>query len=219
MSKFYEVVSSFKDKCIRHDVMEAGIPEPVAHRYIAMRMGMTFPSDNGQGAFCVIGQEMPDKMEHNPEGPLHLLDEHVHQGLSLDEFFNKATDSYSLLCCSDLYCDTSNQPMHTGLLDFLDRAKINYVTIYDAPYRDSFYGGLAVCHDWWKAGKLILHPDSLTRLQLRGITKEDLKNDPWVKFPLVDCLRHVLSGYKKYPPSPPMLMGAYGSFRDAGWML
>jgi hypothetical protein len=200
MADFYKVVPTDAEVAatglIVHVVPEG--TELTKVRYTSVRMGLSFPSKEAKGAYVVLGQEWLDSRLYTGTGRLLLLDEYQYQDLSLDRFFEKLTDSFTLLMCDTLYAEEI-EPYHTALSDFCDKHRLN-VDLISPPYADDFFAGLSIANDWFKKNRLELDQSSMTRAELKSITKEDLDNSPEARFPLVNSLRHLVSGFRKYPP-------------------
>ena len=216
MADFYHCIASEGGRHIIHEV-DIGGGAIRKERYIGVRLGVSWPTQKAKGAYVVLGQPVQDRLDaFSP--PLTLLDEYEYNGLSLDEFFGRLTDSYSLLSCEIIYCDTDNQSLYTAFLDYLDRHRLGYVTTIGAPYLKDFFAGISVANDWLTARKLELHKDSLTRAELRSISREDLRQEPELRFPLANALRFAIAGFRKFPARPPITIGR--SFDvNHGWML
>ena len=216
MADFYHCINSESGRYIIHEV-DIGAGAIEKEKYIGVRLGVNWPTEKSKGAYVALGQPVQDRLDVFAP-PLTLLDEYVYDGLSLDEFFGRLTDSYSLLSCEIVYCDTDNQALYTALLDYLDRHHLGYVTAIGAPYLKDFFAGISVANDWLTARKLELHKDSITRAELRSISREDLQQDPALRFPLANALRFAISGFRKFPARPPITIGRPGNMSN-GWML
>ena len=199
---------------IVHHVLNGDVEQ--TFRYVSVRAGVSFPSQEAPGAFVVIGQELDDKLEVAPT-PLVLLDEAVFTGLSVDGFWDKVTDAVVLHDAKPIYFDTQDEANLNAFQDYCNRKKLN-IDYLGAPWPDNFFTGLSTANDWWSEGRLILDKTSQVRNQLKSITRADLKESPETKFPLVNALRHVLSGFRKYPPSKPLKLGMPMGMKE-GWML
>jgi len=215
MVPWYHIVNSDSTgRFIIHIVMNGNVEEKI--RYVSVRAGVSFPSQDGKGAFVVVGQEMDDKLETAPT-PLVLLDEWEFPGLSVDQFWDRVSDSLVLYGVKPVYFDATDETNLHVFMDYCDRRKLN-VDYQAAPFVDNFFAGLSTCNDWLREGRLDLHKTSVTRDTLRNITRTDLQNSPETKFPLVNALRHCLSGFRKYPPVKPFNLGRMG-YEKNSWML
>jgi hypothetical protein len=168
----------------------------------------------------VIGQEIQDKLEALP-GPLILLDEWEFSGLGIDTFWDQVTDSLSLHEARPVYFDIADESNVAAFQDYLNRRKLS-VDYSPAPWADNFFTGLATCNDWLREGRLDLNKSSLARAQLKNIKRDDLRDTekPERKFPLVNALRHVVSGFRKIPSSRPLRMGEFKNLGGTGgWMI
>jgi hypothetical protein len=219
MVPWYTLVSSdTSGKHIVHVIQNGGHEQTI--RYVSVRAGVSYPSEIAPGAFCVVGQEMDDKLETGPS-LLTLLDEWEYSGLSVDNFWNKVTDSLVLNAVSPLYLDERVQYEANlrAFQDYCDRMHLK-IDFAFAPWSDNFFTGLSTANDWLSTGRLDLDKSSRTREQLKSITRDDLLDSPETKYPLVNALRHVLSGFRKYPPMKPLIPGKYtGYSREGGWMV
>jgi len=206
--------SDSSGRFIIHTILNGGVEEQI--RYLSVRAGVSFPSQDAAGAFVVVGQELDDKYETAP-APLVLLDEWEFTGLSVDTFWDKVTDAVVLHDAKPIYFDTQDEANLLAFQDYCNRKKLN-IDYLNAPFADNFFTGLSTANDWWSEGRLILDKTSQVRNQLKSITRADLKESPETKFPLVNALRHVLSGFRKYPPSKPLKLGMPMGMKE-GWML
>ncbi len=215
MVPWYNIINSDSTgRFIIHIVSNGGVEERI--RYVSVRAGVSFPSQDAKGAVVVIGQEMDDKLEVNPT-PLVLLDEWEFSGLSVDKFWDQVTDAVILHGARPVYFDVEDEANLLAFQDYCSRKKLN-VDYQAAPYVDNFFAGLSTCNDWLREGRLDLHKTSKTREELKNITREHLRDSPETKFPLVNSLRHVLSGFRKYPPSKPLSLGMMGERNPDAWM-
>lgn len=210
---WYELVKSEDVK--RHVIHE--LADGTVLRYQSVRGACSFPGESA-GSFVILGMEMDDKLETAPP-PLVLLDEGLIEGISVDAFWSQVTDAVVAACASPLYLDLEDEPAMSAFYDFKSRNNVN-VDIAQAPWVDRFRLGLGTCMDWLKEGRLDLHKDSLTRKELRSVERESLTDKPEQRFPLVNALRHCLSGFRKYAPTRPFEPGKYaGSGVQHGWMV
>ena len=215
MVHWYNLINSDSSgRFIIHIVMNGNDEDRI--RYVSVRAGVSFPSQDAAGAFCVVGQEMDDKFETAP-APLVLLDEWEFPGLSVDGFWDKVSDALVLHGAKPVYFDTEDEANLLAFQDYCSRKKLN-IDYLAAPFADNFFTGLSTANDWLREGRLDLHKTSLVRNQLKSLTREDLRDSPETKFPLVNSLRHVLSGFRKYPPSKPLSLGMMGERSPSAWM-
>jgi hypothetical protein len=215
MVPWYNLINSDSTgKFIIHIILNGTVEDKI--RYVSVRAGVSFSSEEAPGAFVVVGQEMDDKNEVAPT-PLTLLDEWEFSGLSVDQFWDKASDALVLHGASPVYFDTQDEANLNAFQDYCSRKKLN-IDYLAAPFADNFFTGLSTANDWLRERRLDLHKTSKTREQLKNITREHLRDSPETKFPLVNALRHVLSGFRKYPPSKPLSLGMMGCKQDS-WML
>jgi hypothetical protein len=178
-------------------------------RYTAVRCGLSWPSAEASGFYVVLGEEWrgPTIYEgrEGEKGKLILLKEQEIESPLLNELLPRITDDCTQFACEKVYTDLSEN--FEGYAEFYHRyiydKNINYGRLCDAPYSDAanFLLGVSIIKIWLKDVLLELPPDSLTRNQLRGLSDEDLKDSPEVKFPAVNALRHSVNAFYKFRPS------------------
>ncbi len=219
MADFYQIFKSEDTgKHVVHFIRNGNIEE--TRRYASVRAGVSFPSEEGSGAFCIIGQELQDKFEVF-SGPLRLLDEWEFSGFSVDQFWDRVSDSIVLHIARPVYFDIQDEANLLAFRDYCSRRKPN-LDHQEAPFANNFFTGLATCNDWLREGRLDLPKTSMVRSQLKSITRNDLKDteNPGKKFALINALRHVCSGYRKFPDTPPLAFGEnFGHGHPQGWMV
>ena len=216
MVEWYKIISSeVTPKHTVHRVMVGGREETIL--YASVRAGVSFPGEECPGALIVIAQETDDKFESSSPR-LFLLDELEFGGLSVDRFWDAVTDALVLHHAAPLYLDIKDEVNLAALQDFCSRRDLN-IDWQEAPFADNFFTGLATANDWLAQGRLELDKASRVRAQLKDVRQEDLRDKPAQRFPLVNAMRHVLSGFRKFPPAKPLELGrSMKHYGKGGWM-
>jgi len=175
-------------------------------RYLDVRAGLSWPTATSPVYYCVLGEEYDERnkyegVEH--KGTLKLLSEHESPGISLDEILAKFTDDTSLLRCSRIFVDMSDE--YDGYVESFREFVIGIHRsgyLHPAPYADNFLLGVTWIQDWTKSGKLSIPEMTIVRSQLKGITKADLAESPETNFYAVNALRYVVAAFHKMRPNP-----------------
>ena len=206
----YNVVKAKKaENGIITHILDMGDGKQKTVRYYDVRAGLSWPTVTSPGYYCILGEEYyeTDRYEGaKRKGNLTLLAEHEFPGISLDELFGKLTDDTSLVRCSRIFADMSDE--YSGYIDsfrtFVTGIK-NSGYPDQAPYADNFLLGVSRIRDWTKSGKLDIPEKTIIRSQLKGISKADLADSPETIFYAVNALRFVVGAFFKHRPinNPP----------------
>ena len=203
----YNVVEARKTKTgiITH-ILDAGNSENETVRYSDVRTGLSWPTAESPGYYCILGEEYHEDNKYEgmkSKGNLKLLSEHESPGISLDELFAKLTDDTSLLRCSRIFTDMSDE--YDGYVESFREFVIGIKHsgyLHPAPYADNFLLGVSWIQDWTKSGKLSIPEKTIVRSQLKHITKSDLADSPEVDFYAINALRYVVAAFHKMRPNP-----------------
>lgn len=173
-------------------------------RYSDVRAGLSWPTAVSPGYYCILGEEYHEKTRYegsDHKGKLKLLSEREFSGISLNELFAKLTDDTSLLHCSRIFTDMSDEYLGCieAFRDFtLDIRSGGYIS--EAPYADNFMLGVSWIQDWTRTARLDIPEKSVIRSQLKRITKADLADSPETRFYAINALRFVVGAFHKIRP-------------------
>jgi hypothetical protein len=176
-------------------------------RYTAAHCGLSWPSAEASGFYVIVAEEWrgPTIYEgHESEkGKLILLKEQEIASPLLNELLPRITDDCTQFACEKVYTDLSEN--FEDYAEFYRRyiydRNISYGHLCDAPYFSNFLLGISIVEQWLKDVLLELPEESITRHQLRGLSIEEIKDSPEVRFPAVNALRHAVSAFYKFRPS------------------
>ena len=206
----YSVVKAEKaeNRIITH-ILDMGNGETKTVQYSDVRAGLSWPTPTSPGYYCILGEEHHEINKY--EGVkrttnLKLLSEREFPGISLDELFAKLTDDTSLLRCSRIFTDMSDE--YDGYVELFREFVIGIKHsgyLNPAPYTEVFFLGVSRILDWTKSGKLDIPEKTFVHSQLKGITKADLADSPETIFYAVNALRFVVGAFFKHRPinNPP----------------
>lgn len=208
--KTWNITSAKKLKQIQ--AIELIITEPISgheekRKFQDIRGGISWPTAKAPGYFCIVGQEYvpPDYMGNKVvPGKKLLLTEFQSDGLNMQPFYEKIMDRTNQMLCSCLYAELTAGKITCGYeSDFEEHARLRGTftcRIDDAYDADNFVLGLSRIKDNIHSKFLIIPEDSLIINELRGITQQDLEEQPAILFPAINGLRHALSSFYRDPP-------------------
>ena len=202
----YNVVEAQKagNGIVTH-ILDMGGGETKLVHYSDVRAGLSWPTATSPGYYCILGEEYHESnkfegMERKDN--LKLLSEHESQGMSLDELFSKLTDDTSLLRCSKIFTDMSDE--NTGYVESFREFVVgikNGGYLDEAPYADNFLLGVSWIQDWTKSGKLDIPEKTIVRSQLKQITKAGIADSPETNYYAFNALRFVVGAFHKFRPN------------------
>ncbi|MBN1841680.1 MAG: hypothetical protein JW883_05285 [Deltaproteobacteria bacterium] len=177
--------------------------------YSAVRCGLSWPSTEASGFYVILAEEYVDQTrfegQKRPRGKLRFLKEREHPSVFLDKLFVNLTDDCALFHCGTVYSDldvTREKDAEFYREWTYEKKIIHGKALEEAPYFDNFALGLSLIRRWVSDGLLELPEDSITRKQLKNITKADVDTLPPARVHAINALRFVVAAYHKYPPGP-----------------
>ena len=193
-------------------------------RYLAVRGGVAWATNESPCFWCVIGQVWVDPNIYAIEEPVfELLAECSDNGLDIDTRYGGLLDDATVYKCH-YYADLSGdfETEFEAYRDFLSRGSYNHGALLSAPYADRFRLGIELIKSLIKARRLEIPKETVTFEQLSRITEYDLA-DPACRqrFYAIEGLRHVMASFKRDPAivmESPSFQGSLTNL-DRGWML
>ena len=188
----------------------------------AVRMGVSWPAADVPGAFVTVGRQFA-KVDPE-EDTLELLAECEFNELSLEKFFSEIVEYYLLYGVGEIYLDMDESACFLPWQDFASIPGSRSISYIDAPYKKNPFAGISNVKDSLRRNKLILPQGSKVREQASKLELQDLTDDLSKRFPLVEALRYVVSGFSKDPPRAPIrvpgMRGVRTNYADrsTSWM-
>ena len=203
--KFDNVTHSRKlpDGAIELTISDPISDQPTAkERFAAIRGGVSWPTPEAPAYFCVVGQlyKDPDAKE---AGERLLMAEYQSDSFTLTKFYDKLLDAAVQLNCQELYSIIPENRSACGFThDFTHHCSEHAPNIYlSAAYDpDNFMLGMSRIRESLENASLSLPDDSVIKLQLLGLTREDVEGKPEDRFHAINGLRHVLGSFYRYEP-------------------
>lgn len=178
--------------------------------YAAIRASLSWPTEEASGYFIILGEEWTGggtvyEGQKQKQGKIILLSELEVQSPFLDDTLKPLSDECSLVGCSDVYAEFSEEPeqnMEDVMLarEFLNDQKIS-VSLLPAPYHTKFKTGVDIIRFYLSNALLDLPESSLASQQLTTLSQTDLIDKPEVKFVAINGLRFAMGAFHKYGPS------------------
>ena len=198
-----------KTRKLSDDSIELSISDPFSDqpetklRFATIRGGISWPTPYAPAYFCIVGQVYKDPEEHKDAGERLLMAEYQSDSFTLNKFYNKLIDTATQLHCISFYAIIPANRCDCGFTHDFDRYRSKRdsdVNLMDAYDPDNFMLGMSRIRESLENESLSLTDDSIIKLQLLGITREDIKEaKPEERFHAVNGLRHVLASYYRYP--------------------
>ena len=197
---------------------------PIIDVYNDRRAGMTFPTRNNSGYYCIFG--LKDVITHKSKRPLELLAEAEINDQK--DLFISLIKNMRLMRCDAVYADCS-KAFESAEMEFehvLTRLGVNTIGLYDASEFDgfdtsyaNFEAAKAPLDDHGRQGILMIPGifkemgkpdkgrwpgDSLIARDFKSAGKTDVKaSRPWEQFPAANAFNHVIMSYVISPWSKP----------------
>jgi hypothetical protein len=197
---------------------------PTVEMFLDRRAGMTFPTANNPGYYCVFG--LRQVISHKDKRPMELLAEYeTHNQTAL---FLSLVKTMRLLQCSVVYADCSKafESAEMELEQVLTRLNVSTIGLYDASEFDGFesqyasfeaarapldaYGrkGLlkipGAFREWGNPDKGRVPGFSLITRDLQSAGKDTVKAArPWESYPAANAFNHVIMSYVISPYQEP----------------
>ena len=207
--------------CRQTDVPGAA---PVIDIYNDRRAGMTFPTANNPGYYCIFG--LKNVVTHRAKRPLELLAER--EDTDQRKLFTALCKDMRLLKCERVYADCSKS-FESSEMDFeatAQRLGVDTIGLYDASDFDgfdssyaNFEAAKAPLDDYGHQGILIIpgtykvmgQPykgrwpgDCLITRDFKAAGKSDIKSSgPWEQYPAATAFNHIIMSYVISPWSKP----------------
>jgi hypothetical protein len=192
--------------------------------YVDRRAGMTFPTANNPGYYCVFG--LKKTISHKDKRPLELLAEAEIKDQT--KLFLSLVKTMRLLHCSAVYADCSKafESAELELEHILARLNVDTISLFDASEFDgfdssyaNFEAARAPIDDTGRKSLLIIPgaykefhaPDkgrtpgmSMITRDLQAAATDTVKSArPWESFPAANAFNHVIMSYVISPYQEP----------------
>ncbi len=199
-------------KRIENSIIVFTLTDPISgaeekQKFQDVQGGLSWPTSKAPAYFCLLGQKYvtPDFLGNpTPPGKRVLLAEFEGNTLEMNHFFDKLLDKTIQMACDYVYCELPQDKSLGGFeSDFIEysRSRSNngcsLINAYDA---DNFVLGISRIQSSLNLGHLEICGDSIVASQIKGITQEDLAENPEETLHAINGLRHVLSAFYRNPP-------------------
>ena len=196
-----------KDNSITLTIDEPASNARVTKRYADVRMGLHWPTSHSPACFVIVSQQYtgPHKPGEGepPVGTREVLAEYVPESLGMNQFYRQVGQMAKKLFCRRVYAVLPEDRMQHGhLQDLMDYARESDCDIYvhEALDDGEFFLSISRIKDSIDDGNLLVPDNTVVYDQLKGMTREDLKDSPEEFFYCIDALGHVIDGYYRWPP-------------------
>ncbi len=186
--------------CLCRKVERKG-KSPLIDVFQDRRAGLTFPSVNNPGYFCIFG--LQQVITHRDKRPLELLAEGSFEDQA--QLFASLTRHMRMMQCTHVYADCSKtfQSNEVEFEKYIRRNGVHNIGLFDASEFEGFessYAGFeaarAPMDEHGKKGLLKIHTKSQLRGELRVIDADDFTSSkPWEKYPAVNAFNHIIMSY------------------------
>lgn len=173
--------------------------------YTVVRGGLSLPTDSSRAYYCIFGEQYDwyyDYRHRETRRPLKFLAEGDAE--SLDRLFEELLDDAMLLGCRTCYTDSDQEDYINYLHDRMHGRNIS-LSFDAAPYAGQFELGVGLIDGWRKAGAFRnagIPSESILSEQMGRITRDDLSDNPEIRFPAVNALRYLIGGFERNPWRP-----------------
>lgn len=174
---------------------------PIVDVYNDRRAGMTFPTKNTPGYFCLFG--LKDVITHRDKLPLELLAEESFK--DQDQLFISLCRNMGLMRCQYVYADCSLefQGSEIEFEKYISRSGIKNISMWDASEFDGFkssYAGFdaarAPIDEYGRKGLLKINSASVLGRELHIVVPDDYTaQKPWEKLPAINAFNHIIMSY------------------------
>ena len=211
---------------------------PVIDMYNDRRAGVTFPSANNQGYFCIFG--LKSVVTHKDRLPLELLAEGKFD--EQKKLFMTLIKNMQLMSCNAVYgdCSKANESSEMEFGRVVKRLNAVDVSLFDASDFDGFDGSYAnfdaaraPLDEYGRQGMIIVpgafkvwgEPDkgrwpgdSLLKQDLAKAGTDTVRSvKPWETYPAANAFNHVVMSYVISPwQKPGKNSGLYGEWEGYG---
>jgi len=169
---------------------------PRIDTYLTMRGGISWPSANSSGYYCIFGLKKEPTL--TDKKPLVLLAEGQHH--PLEKFFERLTLNANRLYCKRLFANVeNNKGFEESLLKFVRERKIDNIRPWDSSQFEDLQHGVALVSQYKTDGALEIPENTTLGEQVRNMTPEDLREKPEERFYAVMALIRVLGSFEHYP--------------------
>ena len=130
--------------------------------------------------------------------------EYQSDSFTLTKFYNKLIDTAAQLHCEEFYAIIPENRWDCGFTHDFDKycsKRASNIYLSDAYDPDNFMLGMSRIRESLENESLSLPDDSIIKLQLLGLTREDVKEGkPEDRFHAINGLRHVLGSFYRDQP-------------------
>jgi len=192
MARRLEQIFKDRDK-ICFVYVEEGKPPDIVE-YWTIRGGITWPSINAPGYYCIFG--LKDEPTLTDKYPLELLAEGDAQ--LPEKFAEKVVLSAKRLHCEKLFVDLrdENKGHEDSLYNFVRKHKIEGIRLSDSSEFDDPERGSLLIKQWHHDKALVIKEGTILSEQLKKMERDSLKDE---RFYAVMALIRVLASFEFYP--------------------
>jgi hypothetical protein len=171
---------------------------PKIETYLTVRGGISWPSIDSPGYFCLLG--MKDEHTLTERKPLELLTEG--KASLIDKFSEKLSLSATRWCCDPLIADCSEG--NKGFQDSLDRfvrdRKVKDIRLWDSSeFSMSIKYSVGLIRQWREDNALCIPKGTILNEQLTTVTTNTPERELEKMYFAIMALCRVLASFEVYP--------------------